>query len=71
MVNPENLRFTYKSEKRVEDLISDNNELINDALEMKMQDLYRNQAMLTTPNLENTITKILQNKSVSDIINFN
>jgi hypothetical protein len=71
MVDPDHLRFNKRSARKVKDVISNKEQLIDNALEVRMQDLFREQKMLSAPDLKNTITTILQRKSVSDIINFN
>jgi RNA polymerase sigma factor (sigma-70 family) len=70
-VDPENLRFNKPAYKKIKDFIPDKNKLADDALESKIQNMFRDQQMHESAKLENMITNLLNSKPVRDIINFN
>lgn len=70
-VDPGNLRFNNPAYKRIKDIIPDKNRLADDALDLRIQDLYREQQMHDSQQLEKSLKKLLNRKPLKDIINFN
>ena len=71
LVNPKGLRFRLPWLHRVRDLVAEKAPLVDAALEMRLQDLLREQPMYTSPDFKRLIGVILRRKDVGEIINFN
>ena len=69
-VDPEKLRFNRQSQKRIQELLPDTEQLVEDALEIRVQNMYREQQMHEFPEAKNILSRILECKPVRDIINF-
>ena len=71
LVNARGPRFRLPWLHRVKDLVAEKAPLIDAALEMRLQDLLREQPMYTSPDFKRLIHVILRRKDVGEIVNFN
>lgn len=70
LVDPERLRFNRDSVQQANRFVAENSELVENALESKMQNLFRQGAYQVSPDWGRFIIRLLQRKEVSQIINF-
>ncbi len=70
IVNPENLQFYHRPLQRVEELIAENPTLAEDALEIRVQALYRKQHLLPSPDFVQRFRKALKFDPLARIIEF-
>ncbi len=71
LVNPKRLRFDLPWLHRVQDLVAEKAPLVDAALEMRLQNLLREQPLYTAPDFKRLIGVILRRRDVEEIINFN
>jgi RNA polymerase sigma factor (sigma-70 family) len=71
LVNPDNLQFYRGSLHRIHEFVSDNLTLVDDALELKMQDLFRGHPLQPCPDFAKRIRQIMKYKPLVRFIEFN
>jgi len=71
LVNPDNLQFYHDSLHRVHEFVSDNLTLVDDALELKMQNLFREHPLQPSPDFAKRIRQIMTYKPFVRFIEFN
>ena len=70
IVDPDNLRFTKEHLFRVEEFVSRKADMVDSALEMKVQNTFRDQPLLKSPDLFSSLKALLRGKEAGPIINF-
>jgi RNA polymerase sigma factor (sigma-70 family) len=70
LVNPDTLRFHGRTLRRVSDFVSENTSLVDDALELKMQGLFRDHPVHPSPDFARQIRKLTRNRSVLRFVEF-
>jgi len=70
LVDPDNLQFYHHSLHRVHEFVSDNLTLVDDALELKMQDLFREHPLQPSPDFAKRIRQIMTYKPFVRFIEF-
>ncbi len=70
IVDPDNLRFTKEHLFRVEEFVSRKADMVDSALEMKVQNTFRDQPLLKSPDLFSSLNALLRGKEAGPIINF-
>jgi RNA polymerase sigma factor (sigma-70 family) len=70
LVNPDNLQFYHRSLHRVHEFVSDNLTLVDDALELKVEDLFREHPLQPSPDFATRIRKIMKYKPFVRFVEF-
>ena len=70
LVNPERLRFSLPYLHRVRDLVAEKVPLVDAAVEMRIQNLLREQPLYTSPDFKRLVNVILRRKDVGEIVDF-
>jgi RNA polymerase sigma factor (sigma-70 family) len=71
LVDPDNLQFYRHSLHRVDEFVSGNLTLADDALELKMQDLFREHPLQPGPDFAGRIRQIMKYKPFVRFVDFN
>lgn len=71
IVDPDHLRFNKQSAQQIKELVKEKTRLVDDALEIRMQRIFKDQNLQSVPDRVNLITDLLNRKSIRDIINYN
>jgi len=71
VVDPENLRFTREHLLRAEEFVSGKADMVDDALDVKVQNTFRDQPLLKSPDFFSSLKARLNRNEVGLIINFN
>ncbi len=71
LVDPDRLQFYHHSLHRVHEFVSDNLTLVDDALELKVQDLFREHPLQPGPDFAKRIRQIMTYKPLVQFIEFN
>lgn len=71
LVDPKRLRFNLPYLHRVQDLAAEKAPLVEAAVEMRLQDLLREQPLYTSPDFKRLIGVILRRKDIGEIVDFN
>jgi RNA polymerase sigma factor (sigma-70 family) len=70
-IDPKSLKFNRNSLKKINEFVSENEHLVDDALELKMLNIFRQQSMYPAPNFTKRFKKMINRKDFNAIINFN
>lgn len=71
LVNPDNLQFNRQPLRRVHEFVSDNLTLVDDALELRMQGLFRDHPLRSGPDFAGRIRQIMESKPFVRFVGFN
>ena len=71
IVDPDKLRFTKEHLFRAEGVVSDMADRVADALEMKVQNTFRDQPLVRSPDFFSSLKTLLNRNDIGRIINFN
>jgi hypothetical protein len=70
LVDPARLRFTPEHLTRVREFVDDKADLIDDALEARVQDAFRSQPQLRPPDMVSILRRLLKRKDLQQIMHF-
>jgi RNA polymerase sigma factor (sigma-70 family) len=71
IVNPDNLRFQKDYIAQVKEFVSGKQDMVDDALDLKVQNIFRDQPLLRPPDFVRLLNTILKQKDIDRFINFN
>jgi RNA polymerase sigma factor (sigma-70 family) len=70
LMNPDKLKFKKDYLQKINDFVSDKIHLVDDALEMKVQNIFRNQHLYKSPDYSLSLRRLLNQQDVNKIINY-
>lgn len=70
LVNPESLRFNLPYLHSVREFVAEKANLVDSALDMKLQDIFRDRPMYTSPDFKRVIGTMMQRGTLRQIIDY-
>ncbi len=71
IIDPDRLRFNQRTSRRIKEFVRQRTRLVDDALEMKVQRIFRDQKFQTVPEKVQFVADLLKRPSIKEIIQFN
>ena len=71
IVDPEQLRFTKEHLQNVKEFVSEQADMVDSALEMKVQNTFRDQPWLQSRDMFSSLKTLLKRNDIGRMINYN